>query len=377
MPAHPAAAEIFQYRLRITIDRIAESAASGNIVDEQASFGQWDSFRHAGGQSRFAPSAFAHGSGRGLLAFFDSIEHRQTGFDDHPRRAVSRRVAAGETEAALSNAAVRLVVDAAVFRSVNEINAMTAQTAAVLAEAAAVGIVRAREIEKRILHLDALDIADAGGGNIHVAAGVDAVAVRRRAHARAMNIVKPLGDGDALARMAAVKVTGPADEFQIARRRRIDVVVASGSVDHLRHGFTDCGNEHVADARTGAAGRGILAVQNRPFGHVHFHGAHLAVAPRHVPEERVGQRQREMSDGARQGGVMIGIGLRAGVGEIEVKLVALFRHRAVELLRYGFSAFFDPSVVTYWRVTQVPSGMERSLARDLASESSIIFSPAS
>ena len=210
---------------------------------------------------------------------------------------------------------------------------MTAQSAAMLAEAAAVRIVRAGEVKKRILHFDAFDIADAGGGNIHMSAGIDAVAVRRRAHAGAMDIVEPLRHRDAFAGVAAVKITGAADEFQITRGRGIDVFVSAGCINHFGDGFAYGGHEHVADARCGAAGGGIFAIEYAAFRHVNFHRAHLAVAPGHVPEKCVGQRQREMSDRARQRGIMIGVGLRTGAGKVEIERIAFFGHRAVKLLR--------------------------------------------
>ena len=110
-------------------------------------------------------------------------------------------------------AAIGFVVDAAIFRTVDEIDSIAAHAAAILTEATAVAVMRAREVEKRILHLDAFDVGDAGGRNVHVAAGVDAVTMGRGAHAGAVDVVETLRNGDALAGMAAVEITRPADEF--------------------------------------------------------------------------------------------------------------------------------------------------------------------
>ncbi len=165
-------------------------------------------------------------------------------------------------------------------------------------------------------------------------AGIHAVAVRRGAHAGAVDIVKPLRHRDAFAGVAAVEIARAADEFQIPRGRGVDVFVAAGGVDHFGDGFADGGNEHIADPRPGAAGGGVFAVEDAALGHMDFHRAHLAVAPGHVPEKRIGQRQGEMSDRARQRGVVIGVGLRTGAGEVEVERIGFFGHRAVKLLRH-------------------------------------------
>ena len=46
-----------------------------------------------------------------------------------------------------------------------------------------------------------------------MAAGVDAVTMGRGAHAGAVDVVETLRNGDALAGMAAVEISRPADEF--------------------------------------------------------------------------------------------------------------------------------------------------------------------
>src|SRR4030095_13812376 len=154
-PANPAAAKILQHRQRITIDGIAETAATGDVVDEQAALGQRNSFRHAGGEKRFTPFAGAHLHSRWMLACSYFVEHFQAGLDHHAGGADAGGKAAGETEPALGDAAVGFVVDAAVFRTVDEIDSIAAHAAAILTEATAVAVMRAREVEKRILHLDA------------------------------------------------------------------------------------------------------------------------------------------------------------------------------------------------------------------------------
>src|SRR5690349_17517922 len=194
----------------------------------------------------------------------------------HDALPISCRKTAGQTESTLGYAAIGLVVDAAILRSVDQIDAMTAESAAILTEAAAVGIVRASEVKKWVLHFDALDVADPCRRNVHVAAGIDAVAMGRGAHARTVNVIKALRHGDAFARMAAVKITRAADEFQIAGGRRVHVVITARSVDHLRHRFAHGANQNVADARTRAARRGILAIEDAALGHMNFYRPHLA-----------------------------------------------------------------------------------------------------
>ena len=168
--------------------------------------------------------------------------------------------------------------------------------------------------------------------------GVYAVAVRRGAHTGAVNIIESLSDRNPFARVAAVKVAGSADKFQISRRRRIHVIVTPGSVNHFRHRLADGGDENVADPRRGPASRRVLAVKNRPFRHMDLHRPHLTVTPRHVPKKRVGKREREMRHGARQRGIVIRVRLWTRAGEVEVQLVARFGHRAIKLLRHCLSA---------------------------------------
>src|SRR6185369_8758855 len=234
-------------------DRVAETAAAGNVIDQQTSFRQRNALRNAGGQKRFAPLAGAHGRSRRMLAGAYFVEHFQTGLDDDASGADSCRKTAGQAEPSLGYAAIGLVVDAAILRSVDQIDAMAAESAAILTEATAVGIVRASEVKKRVLHFDALDVADSRGRNIHVSAGIDAITMGCGAHARTVNVVEPLRHGDAFTRMAAVKITRPANEFQIAGGRRVHVVVTARSVDHLCHRLAHGGNQDIADARTRAA----------------------------------------------------------------------------------------------------------------------------
>src|SRR6266508_4610437 len=120
--AHPAAAKIFQHRRRIAVDRIAETTAAGDVVDQQAAFGQRYSFRYPRRKERFTPFARAHRRCRRMIAGFYFGDHFQAGFDHHAGGADTGGEATGEAEAALGHAAVRLVVDAAIFRTVDEID---------------------------------------------------------------------------------------------------------------------------------------------------------------------------------------------------------------------------------------------------------------
>src|SRR6202007_181129 len=101
-------------------------------------------------------------------------------------------IPAGKAETPRGDAAIRFVIDAAIFGAIDKVDAVAAHAAAVAAETATVGGVRAGEIEKRILHLDAFDVADARRRDIHMAAGVDAIAMRRCAHAGTVDIIEPL-----------------------------------------------------------------------------------------------------------------------------------------------------------------------------------------
>src|SRR5262249_4408032 len=151
-----------------------------------------DTLRHAGWKKGFAPFPGAHRLTRRMIAFSDFVEHLQSGFNNDSVSSAARGVAAGKTETTLGDAAIGFVVDGAIPGAVNEIDAVAAQATAVLTEAAAVAVVRAGEIEKRILHLDALDVADARRRNVHMTAGVDAIAAGGSAHAGAVDVVEPL-----------------------------------------------------------------------------------------------------------------------------------------------------------------------------------------
>src|SRR4029078_76666 len=98
-------------------------------------------------------------------------------------------------------------------------------------------------------------------------------------------------------------------------------------------------NQNVPEARPGAESRGILAIEDAALGHVNFYRPHLALAPWYVPEKRIGQGQREMRDGARQCRVVIGVGLRARAGKIEMELIALLGHGTVKLLGDRLASF--------------------------------------
>src|SRR5262249_56268579 len=160
---------------------------------------------------RFAPFSGTHRLARGMVAFSDFVEHFQAGFNNDSVSGAARGIAPGEAETTLGHAAVRFVIDAAILGAINKIDAVAAQAAAVLTEAAAVAVVRAGEIEKWILHLDALDVADTRRGNVHMTTGVDAIAAGRSAHAGAVEVVEPLGDRNAFAGVTTLEISRPAD----------------------------------------------------------------------------------------------------------------------------------------------------------------------
>src|SRR5215831_15581007 len=291
---HPAAAKVLQHGLGIAVDGIAEAAAAGYVIDQQASFRKRNALRHAGRKKGFAPFPGAHRLTRRMVAFSDFVEHLQAGFNNDSVSGAARGIAPGEAETALGNAAVGLVIDAAILGAINKIDAVAAQAAAVLTEAAAVAVVRAGEIEKWILHLDALDVGDTRRGNVHVTTGVDAIAAGRGAHAGAVDVIQPLGDRNSLAGVTAIEISRPPDELQVAGGGSVDVIVASRGENHFSDPLADRGDQHVADARGGAASRRIFAVQDCPLRHVDFHRAHFAVAPGHVPKKRVREGQRNV-----------------------------------------------------------------------------------
>ena len=151
----------------------------------------------------------------------------------------------------------------------------------------------------------------------------------------AVDVVQALGYPDAVPGMAAIEVTGPAGIGQVSGGGGVDVVRAARGVEHLGNALADGGHQHVAHPRRGAAGSGIGAVEDGALRHLDGDRPHLAVAPRHVPEQRVGERQGDMRHGAREGGVVVRVGLRAGALQIELQLVTLLGHGAVELLGHG------------------------------------------
>ena len=190
------------------------------------------------------------------------------------------------------------------------------------AEAGAVRHVPAREVDERVLHLDALDVGDAPGRDVHVAAGVDAVAVRSGAEAAAVHVVEPLGVGQPLAVVAAVH-EARSSRVPGAEPAGVDVVLPSGGVEHLGEALADRGHEHPADHGGEAAGSGKGAVQDRALRHPHADRRQLAVVPGDVPEELVGERDVQVRHGAGQGRIGVPGGLRTGAVEVDVQGIAL------------------------------------------------------
>src|SRR5262249_56306292 len=107
-------------------------------------------------------------------------------------------------------------------------------------------------------------------------------------------VVEPWGDGVPWGGVTAIEISRPADELQVAGGGSVDVIVAPRGVNHLGDPLADRGDQHVADARGGAAGRRIFAVQDCSFWHLDFHRSHFAVAPGHVPKKRVREGQRNV-----------------------------------------------------------------------------------
>src|SRR5262245_2268368 len=121
-----------------------------------------------------------------------------------------------------------------------------------------------------------------------------AIAAGASAHSGAVYVVEPLGDRNAFAGVTAIEISRPTDELQVASGGSVDVIVASRGVNHFGDPLADRGDQHVADARGGAAGRRIFAVQDGLLRHVDSYRSHLAVAPGHVPDKRVREGQRNV-----------------------------------------------------------------------------------
>ena len=116
----------------------------------------------------------------------------------------------------------------------------------------------AAQIHQRILHLDILDIGNADGWIVHVAAGRDTVAIGRRAEARAVHVVDALPDRVAVLVLAAIHETRTADVETAAAGAAaipggIDVLLQPGRVQHLGDARACRRREEAANAGRAAA----------------------------------------------------------------------------------------------------------------------------
>ena len=102
------------------------------------------------------------------------------GFKDRSNAANPGGMSAGQPHA-FRHPAVRPVAHAAILGAVNHVDAEAARAAGVLAGGPSISVKIAREVDERVLHLDAFHVADSAGWDVHVAAAMDPVAGRRRA----------------------------------------------------------------------------------------------------------------------------------------------------------------------------------------------------
>src|SRR5262249_46073760 len=159
-----------------------------DIIDQQAPLRKRNALRHAGWKKRFAPLSGAHRLTRGVVTFSHFVEHLQSGFNNDSVSGVACGIAPGEAETALGDAAVGFIIDAPILGPKKKIEGVAARAPRLLTKTTAVPVGRGGKIEKGILHLDALDVADARRGDVHMTAGVDAIAAGGSAHARAVDV---------------------------------------------------------------------------------------------------------------------------------------------------------------------------------------------
>src|SRR5512143_2686504 len=118
------------------------------------------------------------------------------------------RVTAEKADA-FGDPAIGTIAHAAILGAVNHVDAIASRSAAIFSRAASIHVVIAGEIDERILHLDPLDIADAPGRNIGIAAAMDPVARWRSAQSRPITVVKPLRHNQPFPIVPAVKRLRP------------------------------------------------------------------------------------------------------------------------------------------------------------------------
>ena len=256
--------------------------------------------------------------------------------EDGADAAGSRGMPAEQSVGPLRDPAVGLEVHGEVLRAVDHEDPIGAGAAAIFAEAGAVGVVIAREVQHRVLHLGALDVADTPRGDIHVAAGIDAVPQRRCPQAAAVDVVDAHGRADPFTVVAGGYVAGAAFVPDGVPRRRHVLVPARGE-QHLAGGLAHGRHQDAAHHRGRGAGRREPAVQHRAFRNHQFHWSELAVAPGHVPEECVGDGDADQSSRAGKRGVDVAVGLRARAGDVQRQVVGLLGERAEDLERYGLA----------------------------------------
>ena len=86
---------------------------------------------------------------------------------------------------------------------------------------------------KNDLCLGALDVAGAGGGDVHVPTGINPIAIGGRTHPGAVLVVKPLRHWNSIAGVPTIKVAWPSDILQVPGRRGIDIIQAPRGIDHF------------------------------------------------------------------------------------------------------------------------------------------------
>src|SRR3990172_6244193 len=203
-----ASPDVFGDHGGFALDRISIAAAAGNEVCHNRKLRKVHSafnFSRMGDGSPVATLDLIRL--HGILPILQALQKCGAGsVINRANSADSRRIATKKTDA-LWLATVRTVADAAVLRAVDHVNAKTSGPAVELAGAPAIQVKIAGEVQERVLHLDALHIADSTGGDVHITAAMHPVAGRRGAEAGPMSVVKTLGDRDAVAIMPAVEIS--------------------------------------------------------------------------------------------------------------------------------------------------------------------------
>src|SRR5262249_16223099 len=190
--------QVVEDEARIALERIAIAAADHDRIDDEASFRK----RHALQWRQVGRHDLAPGRGRDhvdRVARLAKLRVEIGRVDAHLVTADTGRIAAEQAPAA-GDPMIGGIVGGEILLAKYQDDALHTETTGIFAEAAGVDHVIAAEIHQRILHLDILDVGYADGGIVHVSPGRHAVAIGRRAEARAVHVV------DALAHRVSVLV---------------------------------------------------------------------------------------------------------------------------------------------------------------------------